>query len=386
MKEICDKKRCSGCGACRQVCAQGAITMKEDRLGCLHPVIDCGRCTSCGLCSSICPVNNPPVFQEPQECFAAWVNSFEERKDCASGGIATSLTKLFLENGGSAYGTRYSEGFTPVIDRITTSTINLYKGSKYVQSVTGDAFVRIKTELQEGRQVLFIGTPCQVAGLYGFLHKPYDNLTTCDLVCHGVCPPAYLQGELAIQRKKHLLLDISDVKFRSQEPQYNYALSLWDEKGRPVWCRKESVQPYFRGFLANTTLRESCHHCQYATLRRIADISLGDDTAFDKSAIDPSAGNVNVSLVLVNTGKGRALIDKLAEDTGITFVQRDTVTETAGVPSLTAPAPRPFRSRVFRFLYPLTSYRIASRAALCPQIWYKKLHHAGHILRKKLHI
>ncbi len=386
MKEICDKERCSGCGACRQVCAHGAISMKEDRFGCLHPAIDSSICTDCGLCRTTCPVNNPPAFHEPQQCFAAWVNSFEERKDCASGGVATSLTRLFLDTGGSAYGTRYSEDFTPVIDRITPSTINLYKGSKYAQSVTGNAFARIKAELQDGRQVLFIGTPCQVAGLYGFLHKPYDNLTTCDLICHGVCPPSFLQSELAIQKKKHLLLDISDVKFRSQEPQYNYALSLWDDKGRAVWCQKENEQPYFRGFLANATLRESCHLCQYAALQRIADISLGDDTAFDKTAVDRAAGNVNVSLVMANSDKGKSLIDKLAAGTHITFVQRDTATETAGIPSLTAPATRPLRRRVFRFLYPLTSYRFASRAAICPQIWYRKLHHAGHILRRKLHI
>lgn len=360
--------------------------MKEDNLGCLHPVVDSSICTGCGMCSNICPANALPVLNVPEECFAAWVDSFSERKDCASGGVATRLTKLYLENGGSAYGTRYGDDLVPVIDSISTDTLDLYKGSRYVQSITGDAFVRIKTELQEGRKVLFIGTPCQVAGLYGFLHRPYDNLTTCDLVCHGVCPESYLKSEVAILKKKHQLQNVSDIRFRSNDKRYDYCLSLWDDKGKAVYCKSEREQPYFRGFLSNVLLRESCYHCQYAAPQRVADISLGDNTAFDKSSFGNKTDNVNISLILVSTDKGKNLIAKLKNSESMTFVERCADKETAGIQSLTAPVHQPFSSRMFRVLYRLTGYRFASRTAIGPQILYIKLHHAAHLLRKKLGI
>ena len=45
--------------------------------------------------------------------------------------------------------------------------------------------IEVKDCLKNGQQVLFTGTPCQIAGLYAYLHKDYDNLLTLDLACHG---------------------------------------------------------------------------------------------------------------------------------------------------------------------------------------------------------
>ena len=46
-----------------------------------------------------------------------------------------------------------------------------------------------KRQVLKTRPVLFSGTPCQVYGLYRFLGCRPENLTTCDLVCHGVPSP-----------------------------------------------------------------------------------------------------------------------------------------------------------------------------------------------------
>ena len=60
------------------------------------------------------------------------------------------------------------------------------KGSKYVQSEMGDLYQALKKDVLEGLTVLFIGTPCQVAGVKNYLRQEYDNLLTVDLICHGV--------------------------------------------------------------------------------------------------------------------------------------------------------------------------------------------------------
>jgi coenzyme F420-reducing hydrogenase beta subunit len=57
--------------------------------------------------------------------------------------------------------------------------------SKYVQSDTNNSFKLAKLDLENGKTVLFSGTPCQIAGLKSFLRKEYENLYTIDLICHG---------------------------------------------------------------------------------------------------------------------------------------------------------------------------------------------------------
>ncbi len=47
--------------------------------------------------------------------------------------------------------------------------------SKYVQSDAGACFADVKADLRDGRRVLFCGTPCQVAGLRGFLGHDYEG-------------------------------------------------------------------------------------------------------------------------------------------------------------------------------------------------------------------
>lgn len=56
-----------------------------------------------------------------------------------------------------------------------------------------DCYSRAKTFLDSGREVLFTGTPCQIAGLKHFLRKDYPNLLTVEVICHGVPSPAVWQ-------------------------------------------------------------------------------------------------------------------------------------------------------------------------------------------------
>ncbi len=46
--------------------------------------------------------------------------------------------------------------------------------------------------LDQGRQVLFSGTPCQVDGLYRYLGEHPERLITCDVACSGVWQPRRL--------------------------------------------------------------------------------------------------------------------------------------------------------------------------------------------------
>ena len=55
-----------------------------------------------------------------------------------------------------------------------------------MQSAIGDTYAQAQKDLLDGKEVLFSGTPCQIAGLKQYLKKDYENLLTVDIICHGV--------------------------------------------------------------------------------------------------------------------------------------------------------------------------------------------------------
>lgn len=61
-----DKKLCTGCGLCANICPFGAIEMKADEEGFLRPCIN-DKCVNCGLCAKkmSCPIKKSkrkPIF------------------------------------------------------------------------------------------------------------------------------------------------------------------------------------------------------------------------------------------------------------------------------------------------------------------------------------
>ena len=104
------------------------------------------------------------------------------------------MSREVIRRGGAVYGCSQKNYRTIRHIRVERNEdLELLKGSKYIQSEMGTIYADVSSDLRSGREVLFIGTPCQVAALYGYLQKPYDNLTTVDLICHGVPSQAMLR-------------------------------------------------------------------------------------------------------------------------------------------------------------------------------------------------
>ena len=70
--------------------------------------------------------------------------------------------------------------------------------------------------MKVGKEVLFVGTPCQVGGLKTYLRKDYDNLITADLVCHGVPSQQLLNDNIDHYRKKGVDLQEDSIRFRTK--------------------------------------------------------------------------------------------------------------------------------------------------------------------------
>ena len=344
MIEIAHKKDCCGCHACMSVCAHGAITMQRDAEGFLYPMVDKSSCTDCGLCEQVCPVIHQDSPSQPLKVYASRSKDEEIRRQSSSGGIFTLLAEAVIHDGGVVFGAKFDEEWN-VVHASTDSLGGLvvFRGSKYVQSVIGDTYKEAKAFLQQGRKVLFTGTPCQIVGLKKYLRKDYDNLLTVDVVCHGVPSPLVWQKYLSDTREelrvKHGVTGnvapsplITDISFRDKTngwTKYNFRLryssSAVKENGL---LQSFSENVFMNCFLSYLSLRPSCHSCPSKEGKSGSDISIADFWGIEKYNAK-FADDKGSSAVLVHTAKGQDLfakIDAVKEEQAFEQFKREVTT------------------------------------------------------------
>lgn len=315
MIDICKKEECTACNACVNACPHGCITMEVGKLNALYPVINQEKCVDCGMCYKTCPNNRRIVFKETKKIYAAWSNNTQTRLNSASGGICAELYKYYLSLGenGYAVGVVFNKKHEAVFCHITNyEQLKESQNSKYVYSNTNEIYKEIKYALIDNKKVLFIGLPCQVSGLYGYLKKDYPNLTTVDLVCHGVSPSDFLLQHLETIEKEYSK-KTNTILFR--DPKYNtytYTFTLNDGEGEFYNCRVEENDVYQLGYHHALIYRDNCYSCKYAQRLRVGDITLCDFTGVGKKA--PYKYDINnINCLLVNSVKGESLIKEIGD-------------------------------------------------------------------------
>uniref|UniRef100_UPI0040569A25 Coenzyme F420 hydrogenase/dehydrogenase, beta subunit C-terminal domain n=1 Tax=Acetatifactor sp. TaxID=1872090 RepID=UPI0040569A25 len=307
MIKIHNKEKCCGCHACYSSCPKQCISMKEDEEGFEYPCVDESQCVDCGLCEKVCFMQNNLKESEQPKAYAAYALDEKIRLKSSSGGIFALLAKSVIQRGGVVCGAAFDAESYLVKHIFVEEEENVQKlmTSKYVQSDIGECYKITKHYLEEGRLVLFAGTPCQINGLKAFLGKEYDNLICQDIICHGV-PSAkiwkiYLRY---LERKnKSKLLYNRTPNFRDKSDGWEeFAMSIPLENGTyNCVVYKDS---YLRGFIHNLFLRPSCYACQSKGLSRSADITLADFWGIKKYCPE-MYDEKGVSLIMIYTEKGR---------------------------------------------------------------------------------
>ncbi len=348
-------KWCTGCSACQAVCSKRhAITMQEDAEGFLYPKVDQARCNHCGKCYRHCPSaqleqgcvllkpgrlaplephtpapTTPPATSalasaptetvpsdadfKPRYFALSLKPDYKSLYGCATTGAAFRISYAFLKEGGIVCGCRFNYESCEAEHALATSVDELtaFCGSKYVQSNKHDVMAQIRELLAAGRKVLFIGTPCEVAGLKQLLSASEQaQLFTIDLICHGVPDPQSLK--LYLNDLKPQIGELQDLNFRAD----HWEPLIFSAQGANGGVKEAGNHThYFFAFMQNLHLRPSCYHCPYAALTRVGDLTLGDFWGVSNLIKDFPYPEAGVSAAIISNAKGVNLINTLHHHT-----------------------------------------------------------------------
>ena len=349
--------------ACIQLCPKKCISTHKDIFGHERSYADNDACVDCGVCYKLCPQIANIDLKSPIEVDAAWVNDKIKRSESSSGGLATAISETFIADGGVVYGATFDRPFEFHHVRCSDiSALKRLKGSKYVQSKIEDVYSQIDCDLREKRKVLFIGTPCQVAGIKNFFHKRNENLYTIDLICHGV-PSVELLKKSFTQLVEEL--DFDNIIFRDNN-KFQVSLRKSDEI---IYSRPLCKDLYLKGFFKGLFYRECCYHCKYTTVSRIGDITLGDFWGVNLGSLKANVEE-GISLSLVNTDKGRYLMEGSKDK--LIIIERPIEEALKGNMQLQRPMKKTWRTHVFSKLYPKLGFSWSVRFAI-PDVVLKNL-------------
>lgn len=310
-----NKTHCFGCEACVQVCGKAAITMEEDQDGFRYPLIDAAKCVDCGMCRKVCPYDNMPQRHGKEKyVFGGYSLDKDIRFESTSGGAFSEIVNAYCDENYVIFGAE-ADGLEVFHSYITDKReLGRFRKSKYSQSKIGTAYKDAKRFLKEGKNILFSGTPCQIAGLKAYLGNiVQERLLTIEVVCEGVPSPLYVHKlDKHIEKKYGARIKTLDYRYTSKSC---VAKGRWDFQQMSICTKKGKIlykdrwfNPFWSIWLKHLMSRPSCYECPFTNRERVADITLGDLWGVHIYCPELYGSNGGASLVIGNTEKGKTVI------------------------------------------------------------------------------
>lgn len=319
---LAEKNACSGCGACACACPQGCISMISDGEGFLYPEINTDKCIECEKCKKSCPVLEKNTPYADANAYAVQNNDESIRLQSSSGGFFTLLAEYVLDRGGVVFGAALSDNLSVYHVCVENKKdLRRLRGSKYVQSVIGDTYLQAKNHLNNGRLVLFTGTPCQIEGLLKFLGKTYGNLITQDIICHGAPSPDVWKKYIE-WHENNSGNPVVDASFRSKKSGWKaFSMQLRFANGvEKYYSLRQDL--FLKSFLSDLCLRPSCYSCSFKSKLRASDFTLADFWGVH-NFLPETDDDKGTSLVLVFSQKAADIFDELKPRMAVETVDFD---------------------------------------------------------------
>lgn len=321
MINVKNKADCVGCKACGQICPKKCVNFIADNQGFAYPKVNLDLCIDCHLCERVCPIIVETSDSTPVSVKIAQNGDEEILLKSSSGGIFAVLATAIIQSGGVVFGAKFDEEWN-VIHAYAQDLQELKKliGSKYVQSDIRHSFIAARNFLQEGRKVLFTGTPCQIKGLKLFLSKNWDKqLVTVDIACHGVPSPSVWRWFLSSKIKDAKINSIgriSSISFRDKRKGWmNYGTSIRVSSNEGIQSKEIFFGTYrdnlyMQIFLNNLDIRPSCFECPAKSGKSLSDLTLADSWGiqFYYKNVDFSKG---FSTIIIRTDTGKEFFNSL---------------------------------------------------------------------------
>lgn len=301
--------------------------MVEDSEGFRYPVLDGNLCVNCGQCNKACPIEHPVAkHQEKQLAFGGYASDEKVRCLSTSGGAFSCLVESWCDDECVIFGAE-TTGLEVCHNYVSDKQgYGIFRKSKYSQSHINDSYQKVRSFLSQKRNVLFSGTPCQIAGLLKYLSifkTDTSNLLTVEVVCEGVPSPLYIRKMNRYIESKYGA-GIKEIDYRFKDGKYDYTneskhisrKGRWDyelmelslKNGKKL--RKDRwFNPFWNIWLNHLMSRPSCYKCPYTTQDRVADVTLGDLWGVHIYCPELYGSNGGSSLVFSNTDKGHKAVE-----------------------------------------------------------------------------
>ena len=304
-----EKETCCGCAACADICPVGAIHMAMDEEGFRYPEIDEKTCIKCGKCASACPMKGKRAEKAKNSYLGVRAKDRKLRLASSSGGMFPLLADYVLRQQGVVCGAAY-DGDMRVVHREARDRqeLDALKRTKYVQSDLTGVYRRIRRHLEEGRWVLFCGTPCQAHALRLFLGKAYPKLILADLVCYGAPSPGIWASYVrSLERKQGGKM--TAFSFRDKRAGDNGHTCAYVAAGKE-YAGSLNADLFCRMYFTDHIIRPSCHACGYCSVDRDSDFTLGDFWGLGKVRPDMDDG-FGASMVILHTEQARKIWEEV---------------------------------------------------------------------------
>ena len=183
VSDIAEQRLCVGCGACAYICPEKKIQLRNVASEGIRPFVGPGGCDGCDECVRTCPGYEiahgdqdsrsgviealSPHWGPVLEVWEGYATDPEIRLNGSSGGMVSALALYCLEKEGM-HGVLHT-GATPTNPIVNMTTMSRRRedilsrtGSRYAPASPCDGLASIEASIG---LCLFIGKPCDVAGL-----------------------------------------------------------------------------------------------------------------------------------------------------------------------------------------------------------------------------